>query len=181
MIYIIFLISITFHEFGHLLMSKILGIKMEKPKFLLIGYGVNNFHLENKKYIHRILIFLGGPLFNFILAGIVYNFKISNDLKLEIIYTNLILGIFNLLPIIPLDGGNILKSLLEQNLGLTKTINICFVVSEVILVLISFLYSIAILYLKNIWICIAILYLWVIFIIEKRNIELYLKIWSNIK
>lgn len=181
MIYIIFLVSITFHEIGHFLMSKILGIKMEKPKFLFIGYGVNNFHLENQKYIHKILIFLGGPLFNFALLGIVYNLKIDINLKLDIFYTNLILGIINLLPIIPLDGGNILKTLLEQDLGITKAVNICFFVSEAVLVLISFLYSIAILYFKNIWIFIAILYLWGIFIAEKRNIELYLKIWSNIK
>ena len=44
-------------------------------------------------------------------------FPIEDELKMKIVYTNLLLGIFNLIPIMPLDGGKILKEILVKKNG----------------------------------------------------------------
>jgi len=98
---------------------------------LFFGFGwgkpvpVDEFNLDNP---HRdvALISLGGPAANFLSASIVsflfwltlqlgIDNLIINRLSIEIIQLNIILGIFNLLPIYPLDGGKILVGLLPAS------------------------------------------------------------------
>ena len=173
MIYIIFIISITFHEFGHIIMSKLLKVKIDKPKFNFFGYSSK---INNNKFLYKILIFLAGPFCNFIFAIIVYISKIKYDTKLMFFYMNLILGFVNLFPILPLDGGNILNLILEQKLGFEKSTKICLILSKIILIIISLIYCFAIFILKNIWIFFSIIYLWIVYIKEERKFALYIKI-----
>jgi Zn-dependent protease len=66
-----------------------------------------------------ILVALAGPITNFLLAtaaGLVYRFfpgisSVGQDLLLNVVILNLVLGIFNLIPIPPLDGSKVLASL----------------------------------------------------------------------
>ena len=53
-----------------------------------------------------ILMYIAGPISNFILAFVFYKIKIVFEI-------NIFLGILNLIPIFPLDGYNILKSILK--------------------------------------------------------------------
>lgn len=76
----------------------------------------------NLKDIRRdmFLVTVVGPLTNFLLAfiaGLTYRFSpglsgMGEDLLLQVVYLNCILGVFNLLPIPPLDGSKILASAL---------------------------------------------------------------------
>ena len=70
--------------------------------------------------IDMILVALAGPLSNFLLACLgVYcyiNDFFSKELMIFFVQFNLILGIFNLIPIPPLDGGRVLGSLLPKSL-----------------------------------------------------------------
>ena len=81
------------------------------------------------------IVALAGPVSNFIIAiffAVIFNlFDMSNDIQivkntielsipyffLAMIFLNVALGIFNLLPIPPLDGGNIIYSLLPDKLA----------------------------------------------------------------
>jgi Zn-dependent protease len=79
---------------------------------------VNYQNLRNFKR-DMILVALAGPLTNFILAimaGIVWRIfpnisEVGSNLLLQIIQLNLVLGVFNLIPIPPLDGSKILASI----------------------------------------------------------------------
>ena len=51
-------------------------------------------------------MYIAGPISNFILAFVFYKIKIVFEI-------NIFLGILNLIPIFPLDGYNILKSILK--------------------------------------------------------------------
>ena len=112
-IYALIMTFALIHELGHLLLGVILGFKAETLKVMPLGFCIE-FETKvedyNKKImksnilsIKKAIIALGGPLVNLIiiLFGIVYN------LEMNIIYANLLILLFNLIPIYPLDGGRI--------------------------------------------------------------------------
>ena len=83
---------------------------------------VNFNNLRNPKS-GMALVSLAGPLSNFLLAVLfVVPIKfhlvnaISYPVLLQAIYINLVLGVFNLIPIPPLDGSKIVASFLPNNL-----------------------------------------------------------------
>lgn len=84
----------------------IFGFDIDQIKLSLSGVNVKfNKNITTEFNIKNILIYVAGPLSNYILALI---FR-----KNELIFsTNIFLGTLNLLPIYPLDGYNILKIIL---------------------------------------------------------------------
>ncbi|MBU1767444.1 MAG: site-2 protease family protein [Candidatus Omnitrophica bacterium] len=92
----------------------------------LIGWAkpvpINPYNLKNPKK-DMILIGISGPLTNFILAfcftilfktGIIPPHSLAESFVTFAILLNLILGIFNLIPLSPLDGSHILAGLLSD-------------------------------------------------------------------
>jgi len=74
---------------------------------------VNPYNFRDKKY-GEIKVSIAGPASNLLLAiifGLILRF-VSNDLFSFIVYINIWLAIFNLIPVPPLDGSWILFSLL---------------------------------------------------------------------
>jgi len=65
--------------------------------------------------IKKVLIALAGPLVNLLIIFMTSKLNITYIAQKEtIIYSNLLILIFNLLPIYPLDGGRILKGILHM-------------------------------------------------------------------
>ncbi len=121
---------IVFHEFFHMFLASILGKDVEKFKITLAGVCIEfkkeKYKLSKNKYnkvncIKNILIYVAGPLSNFILAYIFRN--------IEMIYqVNLFFAIINLMPLYPLDGYNIFVNflcLLRLNITLQEIIIKC--------------------------------------------------------
>ena len=181
MIYIIFLCSILIHEFGHILIAKILKIKINNIKFKLIGISAE---LKNENEINKfkkILIVLSGPIINMCIALLLILINLNFKYKNELIYTNLILSVFNLLPINPLDGGKLLLYILNLKCDFDKTFKIVRCISKLFLFVLSISYAIIIFIIKNIEIFFVIIYLWYLFIKEEKNIEWYIKINKNMR
>ena len=193
--YATMMIFAIIHEFGHLIAGLILGMKPEKME--IVPYGVSiSFKIMlqdyNKKIyngnlleIKKIIVAFAGPLTNLIIILIALNINHNVFSSLIIIYANILLIIFNLLPIYPLDGGRILKGILHIIFGKRKAekyINHISFVSVIILTLIS---SILVYSVKNISIFLIILVLWGIFIkqdiIDKRRDKIYNLIQKTIE
>ncbi len=120
----------TAKERGRLTLNPIAHIDI-LGSFLLIfaGFGwakpvpINPRYFKNRK-IGTILVSIAGPFTNFLIAittVIVVAIMISRDVLINstvssiisyIIFYNIILGVFNLLPFPPLDGSKVLASLL---------------------------------------------------------------------
>jgi len=79
-----------------------------------------NFQNLRNIQVGTILVSIAGPATNFLLAfiaGLVYQFSpelsdMGQSMLLQTVSLNLVLGIFNLIPIPPLDGSKVLASIL---------------------------------------------------------------------
>jgi stage IV sporulation protein FB len=108
--------SILIHELGHALLYRLFG---SPAAILLHGFGGLAFGNELNSPVKRILVSLAGPFAQFLLAGVVFisalatNWPAINPYTSAtfgfLLWVNIVWAIFNLLPILPLDGGNICR------------------------------------------------------------------------
>lgn len=108
----IIFICLTAHELAHVFTALILGIKLDKVHLTPFGFNLN-IDLDRVSFIKKMILFISGPLCNYIFYII---FIPTNYTSLANI--NLFISCINMLPIIPLDGGNICKTLLEVYLDI---------------------------------------------------------------
>ncbi len=115
------LVSVLIHEFGHVVMGRFFGTDGHIVLYSFGGLAVGSNQLPS--WWKRILVCFAGPLAGFLFLGLVvlvvyflenvqlnpYAVAIINDL----FWINLGWGILNLLPIWPLDGGQISLNLLS--------------------------------------------------------------------
>lgn len=179
MIYLIFFLSIVIHEFGHIVTCKLLHRQFGAIKLGVLGFSNTELKLSKLNIFQKILILISGSFFNLIFAIICLN--ISSEYGLVLCYSNTLIGIFNLLPIIPLDGGNILICILNRKYEINKSIEISLIVSKIFLVCISFIYCISVIILKNVFILLLIVYLWYLYLREEREFRIYFQIENNLK
>lgn len=111
-LYLIFFVFVLIHELAHLILGVLIGGKPKKLYINPLGVSLEIYSYGKNKSLNKILFYLIGPLINFIIALISFYLPISIEIKEKIIYTNLAICFFNLLPILPLDGGKILKEIL---------------------------------------------------------------------
>jgi len=173
-LYVIVLTFAIIHELGHLISGIVLKLKPKELSIMPFGISITfeDYGYKKALEIKKILIALAGPLTNIVIAVFTGLFNINLDLKEMIIYSNILIALFNLIPIYPLDGGRILKSLLRLRISKEKTEHIVHKVSKLIIILLTAISSIAILYLKNIAILFIIIYLWIISIKENKRYNL---------
>lgn len=180
-LYAAIMILCIIHELGHVLMGLVLGLKIEKIEIMPMGLSVSfklNIEDFNQKIqkgsilqLKKIAIAIAGPLTNFIMLLIVLNTNInlkivSNEI---LAYANILIMLFNLLPIYPLDGGRIFKELIQIFEGSIKAKIYIRKISKAVVIILTMLASIGILYLKNIAIFFIIIYLWIIVIKENKK------------
>lgn len=186
-IYSIMLAFAVIHELSHLIVGVMLGFKPEgielNPVGLSLAFKPNyddyNLKIKNANVfeIKKIIVALAGPLMNLVIAITIGFISNPSILANYIFYANLLIALFNLLPIYPLDGGRIFKGILHIFCGkwkAKKLINEISFISTVVLTAIS---SIGVFYYKNIAIVAIIAYLWVIVLkadsIYKKELILY--------
>ena len=181
------------HEMGHLLAGVALKFNPESIKIMPLGLVVSfnvSAHNHNEKIlksnsfkIKKIVIALAGPITNIVIfiLLIYWSFGLSIETRIICIYSNILIAIFNLLPIYPLDGGRVVKGLLSIYLNKLDSIKWSNIISNVTLYIITFISSIAIYYYKNIAILFIVIYLWTITIIQNKKDEIKIQMYGTIK
>lgn len=192
-IYIVFMLFAIIHELGHVLTGIILGFKPKNIEILPIGISAcfymqcddynKKINYANRFVLKKVIISCAGPITNFIIAIIFYffDFSIFNISREFIIYTNLIIGIFNLIPIYPLDGGRIIKNILHIKIGLKESYKYTKIIANLSIIILTIFSSMAILYLKNISIVLILIYLWGIVIIQNKKYESKMNIYKMLE
>ena len=185
-IYSIIMLFAIIHECSHLVAGILLNMKVKRVTLMPMGLSVE-FALKTEDYnekilkankieIKRLVVAIAGPLVNLLIMFIVILIGKDTAFNMVIIYSNLLIALFNLLPIYPLDGGRILKSILSLLCNKQKANIYMNKISNIILFIITFVFSLLIYYYKNIGIVLITIYLWYIVLKENRIYNMKLRI-----
>ena len=130
---ILFFVSVLAHELAHSLVAKARGVPVRNITLFMFG-GISNIQREPASPIDELLVTIVGPLTSFFL-GFVFlalgtgsialnNMNVmnatamlselgpANTILLWLGSVNILVGLFNLIPGFPLDGGRIVRSIL---------------------------------------------------------------------
>ncbi len=114
---VLFFLSVLAHELSHSVMAQRKGIPVRGITLFIFG-GVSRLDHEPNRPVTEFAIALVGPLCSILLAGIFggsWYLAGGGDSTIEVVllllaWTNLSLGVFNLVPGYPLDGGRLLRA-----------------------------------------------------------------------
>jgi Zn-dependent protease len=136
-------VSVLVHELGHVFMGRLFGSHGHIVLYSFGGLAIGSSALRNRW--QRIAVYFAGPLAGFILFGLVWwwgrlnpHGPLLRSAILDMIVINLFWGIINLLPIWPLDGGQISRDLFDWLLP-SNGIRVALGVSTVVAGLIAFI------------------------------------------
>jgi Zn-dependent protease len=118
-------VAILLHEYGHALAAKFYG---QNPEIELhaIGGTTKWTWVDDLRWHQRVIISLAGPVIGFVAAGLLYLGDAVRPIDLpyalrlaryDFLWIAVAWGIFNLLPLLPMDGGQALAETLEHELG----------------------------------------------------------------
>lgn len=116
-------VSVLLHELGHSLTAQAQGIKVNRITLFLFG-GIAAIEEESKTPGKAFQVAIAGPLVSislFVLLRLLATITPASTISAAVINDlgriNLVLALFNLLPGLPLDGGQVLKAALWKATG----------------------------------------------------------------
>jgi Zn-dependent protease len=111
--------SVLVHEFGHALAFRAFGVRSSIRLHFLGGVTIPEIVLPLSRG-RQVIVSFAGPLFGYLLALVAYGIDAAthidhpgvSTLVSLLIGANLLWSTFNLVPVLPLDGGHILEAVL---------------------------------------------------------------------
>jgi Zn-dependent protease len=121
-----FFTCVVLHELGHCLTARRFGIGTRRILLLPVG-GMADMEAIPREPRRELLMTMAGPAVNFVIAGALWGaLRLpsadataagnARDFAAILMQWNLLMGVFNLLPAFPMDGGRILRALLATRL-----------------------------------------------------------------
>lgn len=121
-------LSVLVHELAHSLYALRAGGKVRDITLIMIG-GVSQLSEPPRGARAEAVMALVGPVTSLLLGGVFYLlYRAIADTGLldlrfalfQLVYLNVVLGLFNLVPAFPMDGGRILRGVLASRWGLLR-------------------------------------------------------------
>jgi Zn-dependent protease len=110
--------SVLLHELGHALVARHLGVRVPRIELHFFG-GAAQMADQPRSAGDEIAIAAAGPAVSFALAGL--SLLAGSALSAPLLHwfgqINVVIGAFNLIPALPMDGGRILRALLSRRMG----------------------------------------------------------------
>ncbi|MEM6611177.1 MAG: site-2 protease family protein [Cyanobacteria bacterium P01_C01_bin.72] len=115
--------SVLAHELGHSFVAISQGIPVKSITLFIFG-GLATLEKESETPLQAFLVAIAGPLVSLLLYGLFTLVVNTTPLSLPLqaiigllAYINLVLAAFNMIPGLPLDGGNVLKAIVWKVTG----------------------------------------------------------------
>jgi len=145
--------AIVVHELGHALVARRYGIHTREILLLPIG-GVASLERIPEKPSQELAVALVGPAINLAIAQALY--FVPGAFALQLLYINIGLALFNLIPAFPMDGGRVLRSVLAMRMGNERATDIAAQLGKVFAVV-----FVAIGLVWNIWLVVIAFVVWI--------------------
>ena len=165
-IYLIVMFFCFMHEIAHMILGIIFKMKPNKLEINPFGFSIS-FNNESNK-IKEVFVALAGPVMNVGLAILCQHIKFRYITIEEAVYSNILIFLFNMLPIYPLDGGRIVKGLLHIKMGEIKAEKLANKISYITTILLTIFCSITVYYFQNFAIFLICIFLWRM-VLEEKN------------
>ncbi len=142
LLFVNYLLAIFLHELAHLFVATRRGYKLKQIKLDMFGLSLSlDNDIEDKD---SFAINIAGPMFNLLLVVVClacYFLFPSAILYLNsFCMCNLVLAVFNMLPIYPLDGGKVVSAIIGKD-KVYKKVDLCFRIAFCVIFIILFIYS----------------------------------------
>lgn len=190
-IYLIVMFFCVIHELGHAIIGLILRMKTEKLEIIPYGLSIYfktnpddlNFKIKkgNLLELKKICVAMAGPIVSLILVILYTYFEPLYITRQDAIYSNILILMFNLIPLYPLDGGRILKGILHIEYGNKQSKIIINKISNIVMILLTFISSIAVYYYKNIAIFLICIFLWIITLQENKKFRTSMSMYDALE
>ncbi|MGQ9732588.1 MAG: site-2 protease family protein [Candidatus Zipacnadales bacterium] len=138
---------VVLHELAHSLVARAYGVKVEGIMLLPIG-GVAGMEEMPRKPTEEAFMAIAGPAVSLSLAALLWTIinltgyrgplaYYDEPLLLMLMWTNIIIAAFNLLPAFPMDGGRVLRAVLAHYIGLLEATRIAVSIGQIMAVVIA--------------------------------------------
>ena len=109
------LVSVIIHEAGHIIAMCVFGFAPDKIKISLFEISINDKARHKRTFWQNLIIIFFGPFINFICFILIYLlYLMGNRAFYPFAIANLSVGLFNTLPVLSLDGGQLLYAILRR-------------------------------------------------------------------
>ncbi|HEX7055636.1 MAG TPA: M50 family metallopeptidase [Bacilli bacterium] len=120
---------VLIHELGHVMAAKAFGWKVKEVRLLPFG-GVAEMDSQGKNRVsEELAVSIAGPLQNVVMIVFAWGMRHfgvwGEQWSMFFIESNRLIILFNLLPILPLDGGKIVQSVISLWAGYYRTLAVC--------------------------------------------------------
>jgi len=137
---VLLLFIVIFHELGHVFFFRLFKIKICKIEIYPFG-GMTLIEKKIHERIYKdIICSLGGVLFQLLLYPFFYLFRDNVNLYSHFLEYNRMIIIFNLLPIIPLDGSKVVLAMLTKFIAF-KLSYLGMIMISILTMMLFFMYS----------------------------------------
>ncbi len=138
--------SVLLHELGHALVARQFGLKTREISLTPMG-GFSNIDEMPEVPRVQLLVVLSGPFVSLLLAAACFaiagwgGFEISGPLAwsdptakpiTQLAWLNLVMGLYNLLPIFPMDGGRALRAVLAYFMPYVRATHFASLVAQLL-------------------------------------------------
>ncbi|MEW9096659.1 MAG: M50 family metallopeptidase [Clostridiaceae bacterium] len=133
---------VILHECVHYLVARYFGFAGFQIEILPVGTVLKLRDIDEASTKEELIISLSAPLINLILAAVFYMLFTINPLNIYLLLyeCNLIIGLFNLIPAYPLDGGRIIRGILNYKYIYKKANLITVYISLILGIFLIFIY-----------------------------------------
>ncbi|HEX4054293.1 MAG TPA: site-2 protease family protein [Tepidisphaeraceae bacterium] len=137
-------VSVVIHELGHAVTARAYGVQVRRITLWFLG-GVAQFEDMPRQPGAEAIVAIVGPLVSFAIGAVCWwlerfvppSASPARFIVGYLVYMNIVLAIFNLIPAMPLDGGRVLRSLLALWMPRLQATQIAAGVSKVLAALLG--------------------------------------------
>ncbi|MCL2604394.1 MAG: hypothetical protein FWD90_07940 [Defluviitaleaceae bacterium] len=118
------LCSLYLHEWAHVFVARGYGAKVEAVRLSVFGMFARVRRMDNLLPGQRAFVYFSGPLANIMIGAWAYTVHHLSYVGViwlrDLALINAVIAAFNLLPLLPLDGGRLVQHVLGNGFGILR-------------------------------------------------------------